>query len=210
MRRREHFKVILSSRQPENPYDLWWTTFRRFVNPVQCAHINLSKSDVFKLERTSRRRRDDIQTFGFFMLQLPLFRVTLFYGPEPAEGDPARLTCVFNVKKRSWKGGVQIAVEVSAAQAAQLQQALSVRAWIAEWLAAIPEEDRPSYEGRACDLFVQEICSMKLALALDRDVRQDNSAVSVDTFVEELDRQVHAAADRIKSNILTELDLHPR
>ena len=139
--------------------------------------------------------------------QLPLFRVTLFYGPEPAEDDPPRLTCVFNVKKRSWKGGVQIAVDVSMAQAARLEHAISIEAWIADWLAAVPEEDRPSYERRAHDLFIQEICSMKLALALDRDVRQDNSALSVDAFVEELDRQIEAAADRVKSNILTELDL---
>ena len=142
------------------------------------------------------------------MPQLSLFRVTLFYGPEPAEDDPPRLTCVFNVKKRSWKGGVQIAVDVSMVQALRLQQALNVGAWIAEWLAAVPEEDRPSYERRGHDLFAQEICSMKLALALDLDVRQDNSALSVDTFVEELDRQVVQSADRIKLNILTELDLN--
>jgi len=142
------------------------------------------------------------------MPQLPLFRVTLFYGPEPAEDDPARLTCVFNVKKRSWKGGVQIAVAVSMAQTARLQHALSIGTWIAEWLGAVPEEDRPSYERRAHDLFIQEVCSMKLALALDLDVRQDNSALSVDTFVEELDLQVVRSAKRIKSNILTELDLN--
>ena len=141
------------------------------------------------------------------MPQLPLFRVTLFYGPEPAEDDPPRVTCVFNVKKRSWKGGVQIAVDVSTAQVGRLQQALHIDAWITKWLAAVPEEDRPSYERRGHDLFVQEICSMKLALALELDMKQDNSALSVDTLVEELDRQVEAMSERIKSNILTELDL---
>jgi hypothetical protein len=139
--------------------------------------------------------------------QLPLFRVTLFYGPESAEDNPPRVTCVFNVKKRSWKGGVQIAVDVSAAQVARLQHALNLGAWIAQWLAAVPEEDRLSYERRGQDLFIQEICSIKLALALDLDVRQDNSALSIDTFVAELDGQVEAAAERIKWNILTELDL---
>jgi hypothetical protein len=142
------------------------------------------------------------------MPQLSLFRVTLFYGPEPAADDPPRMTCVFNVKKRSWKGGVQIAVDVSTAQVGRLQHALHIDAWIAEWLAAVPEGDRLSYERRGHDLFVQEICSMKLALALDLDVKQDNSVLSVDTFVEELDRQVEAVSERIKSNILTELDLH--
>lgn len=140
--------------------------------------------------------------------QLPQFRVTLFYGPELTEDDPARFTCVFNVKKRSWKGGVQIAVDVSAAQAARLQDALSVGAWIAEWLAAVSEEDRSSYECRAHDLFVQELCSMKLTLALDLDVRQDNSSLPIDTFVEELEREALQSADRIKSNILAELDFN--
>lgn len=140
--------------------------------------------------------------------QLPLFRVTLFYGPEPAEDDPARLMCVFNVKKRSWKGGVQIAVEVSVAQASRLQHMLSFDAWIDEWLAAVPEEERVSYESRARDLLIQEICSIKLTLALDTDVRSDNSSLPVDTLVEELDRQVKAGADRVKAHILTELDLN--
>lgn len=139
--------------------------------------------------------------------QLPLFRVTLFYGPEPAEDDPARLTCVFNVKKRSWKGGVQIAVEVSAAQIARLQRTLSFDLWIETWLATLQDEERSSYESRARDLWIQEICSTKLTLALDTDVRQDNSSLPVDTLVEELDRQVKAGADRIKANILSELDL---
>ena len=141
--------------------------------------------------------------------QLPLFRVTLFYGPEPAEDDPARLMCVFNVKKRSWKGGVQVAVEVSAAQISRLQRALSFDLWVDTWLAALPEEERLSYESRARDLLIQEICSTKLTLALDMDVRQDNSSLPVDTLVEELDGQVNAGADRIKANILTELDLNP-
>ena len=138
--------------------------------------------------------------------QLSQFRVTLFYGPELAEDDPARYTCVFNVKKRSWKGGVQIAVHVSAAQATRLQNALSVGAWMTEWLATVPEEDRSRCQCRGHDLFVQEICSIKLALALALDVRQDNSTLPVDIFVEELEREALRSADRIKSNILTELD----
>jgi hypothetical protein len=140
--------------------------------------------------------------------QLPLFRVTLFYGPEPAEDDPARLMCVFNVKKRSWKGGVQIAVEVSEAQISRLQQALNFDPWMDTWLAALPEEERRSYESRARDLLIREICSTKLTLALDMDVRQGNSSLPVDTLVEELDRQVNEEGDQIKANILTELDLN--
>ena len=143
--------------------------------------------------------------------QLPLFRVTLFYGPEPAEDGPARrLTCVFNVKKRSWKGGVQIAVDVSAEQVERLQQAVKFDSWIDAALARVSQEDRPSYVGRAGDVFVQEICSMKLVLALDQDVRQENTSLCVDKLIDELDRKVEEEADRVKSNILMELDLDQR
>jgi len=38
------------------------------------------------------------------------FRVALFVGPQPVEGKPFTSSCVFNVKKRSWKGGIQVAV----------------------------------------------------------------------------------------------------
>lgn len=141
--------------------------------------------------------------------QLPLFRVTLFYGPEAAEDHPARLMCVFNVKKRSWKGGVQIAVEVSAEQVTRLREALSFESWIIESLAALPEEERPGYESRAGDLFIQEICATKLSLALNLDVRQDNTSVPIDILVDELNRKVEEEAPRIKSNILTELDVNP-
>jgi hypothetical protein len=140
--------------------------------------------------------------------QVPLFRVTLFYGPEPAEDDPARQMCVFNVKKRSWKGGVQIAVEVSAAQTSRLQQALSFDGWIDTWLAPLPEEERLTYESRARELLIQEICSTKLTLALDVDVPQSNRSLPVNTLVEELDRRVNVEADRIKASILRELDLN--
>jgi hypothetical protein len=174
--------------QATNRYDRGIQAFYRLYDHVQCV------------------RRCSVSSVP--APQLPLFRVTLFYGPEPTEDDPARLMCVFNVKKRSWKGGVQIAVEVSAAQISRLQHVLSFELWIDTWLAALPEEERPTYESRARDLLIQEICSTKLTLALDKDVRQDNSFLPVDTLVEELDGQVNAGADRIKANILTELDLN--
>ena len=41
------------------------------------------------------------------------YRVTFFFGPEAVEHRPDHVRCVFNVKKRSWKGGVQMAVDVA-------------------------------------------------------------------------------------------------
>lgn len=140
--------------------------------------------------------------------QLPPFRVTLFYGPEPVAGDPTRLACVFNVKKRSWKGGVQIAVEVSAAQAAQLDEMLTFGEWIEACLAEVPVEERPTYAQRAHDVLVQELCLMKLTLALESNAQQDNTTLPADAFAGELARTVEQEAERIKSNILRELDIH--
>ena len=41
------------------------------------------------------------------------FRVTLFVGPQPVEGRSDASSCIFNVKKRSWKGGIQVAVVIT-------------------------------------------------------------------------------------------------
>ena len=45
--------------------------------------------------------------------ELSQFRVTLFVGPQAVQGKPFTHVTVFNVKKRSWKGGVQVAVELT-------------------------------------------------------------------------------------------------
>jgi len=55
---------------------------------------------------------------------------------------------------------------------------------------------------------IQEICSTKVSLVLNVDVPQSNSSLPVNTLVEELDRRVSAEADRIRANILRELDLN--
>ena len=139
--------------------------------------------------------------------QLPLFRITLFYGPETVSDDPLRLGCVFNVKKRSWKGGVQIAVEIAEAQLALIKQRIEYDAWLKDRLSTLPASDRDDYENRAGDLLVQEICAMKLALALETDIQQENSRLASSRFVEEVEQAAVAQADRMKSTILTELDL---
>jgi hypothetical protein len=139
--------------------------------------------------------------------QLPLFRVTFFYGPEPVEDDQERLMCVFNVKKRSWKGGVQVAVEVSDAQVKRLQQSLEFDAWVASALRDVPQAERQSYEARMRDLLIQELCSVKLSIALDLEIRQENTRLPSDRFIEELDQRAVGEADHLKTRILTELDL---
>lgn len=137
----------------------------------------------------------------------PPYRITLFYGPEPVEAQSSRLACVFNVKKRSWKGGVQVAVELPEAQAARARQALDFDPWLQKALASIASEERSDYESRARDLLIQGLCSLKLDLAIEAGIPQENGRIAADAFADELLRAVAQQAERLKTQILAELDL---
>ncbi len=139
--------------------------------------------------------------------ELPPYRITLFYGPEPVETHPSRVVCVFNVKKRSWKGGVQVAVELHEAQAARARQALDFEPWLHKALTSVSEAERPDYAARAQELLVQGLSALKLDLAIAAGLQQENGRVASDVFVDELNRAVARQADRLKSQILAELDL---
>lgn len=137
----------------------------------------------------------------------PPYRITLFYGPEPVEPHPARVSCVFNVKKRSWKGGVQVAVELDETQVARAKQVLVFEPWLHRALISVAEAERPDYADRAQELLVQSLSALKLDLAIAAGLQQENGRVSAEVFVNELDHAVVAQADRVKAQILAELDL---
>ena len=139
--------------------------------------------------------------------ELPQYRVTLFFGPEPVKARPSRVCCVFNVKRRSWKGGVQIAVELDEDQLARACQTIGFEGWLKKVLAGIPAGERHDYQSRAQDLLVQGLCALKLNLALEAGIRQENGCLAGDTLVRELDHALSERMERIKSQILTELDL---
>jgi hypothetical protein len=139
--------------------------------------------------------------------QLPPYRITLFYGPEPVDARPCCLCCVFNVKKRSWKGGVQVVVEVDEDQLCRARTAIGFTDWLASALDGMAGDERSDYERRAHDLFVQGLCALKLDLATEAGIPQENRRVGSETLVGELDRAVPGQAERIKSQILAELDL---
>ena len=139
--------------------------------------------------------------------ELPQYRVTLFFGPEPVKARPSRVCCVFNVKKRSWKGGVQIAVELEEDQFSCAYQTIGFEAWLNKRLNGFPKDERANYQSRAHDLFVQGLCALKLELALEAGIRQENGCLPGDALVSELDQALSERMERIKSQILTELDL---
>ncbi len=139
--------------------------------------------------------------------QLPQYRITLFYGPERSEGKASRVHCVFNVKKRSWKGGIQVVVEMDDAQLARARQTAGVDAWMKTELDALPEADRREAAARVPDLFTQAICALKLDLAVEAGLAQENATIAHDALAAELDRVLPERTGRLLSYLRTELDL---
>ncbi len=135
------------------------------------------------------------------------FRTTFFFGPEDVPERPGVLRCVFNTKKRSWKGGIQVAVELAGVQLGRLRD----RGLLGELLemirAKVESETFAEYEQRARDLFTQQVCRAKLDLAIERGLAQENQTIGAEAYQEELDRTVTSRADAIRQAILAELDL---
>lgn len=140
-------------------------------------------------------------------LELPSYRVTLFFGPEPVEGKPGDLACVFNVKKRSWKAGIQVAVEIAQAHLARLSQEVHFADRIAEALLLLSPDERPAYHARVDDLFAQAVTWCKLDICLAAGVAQENQRIPAADLVPELNQSVAARAEYVVTYVLTELDL---
>ena len=140
--------------------------------------------------------------------RVPIYRITLFYGPESIPGVPQTLQCVFNVKKRSWKGGVQIVVAIEEAQLATAKKLLQFDYWVEEILSDVPKEEHSDYALRAQDLFVQQVCHLKLQLAIQQGIRQENSTLDCRFLCKELDEAIVREESSIKDQVLTELDIH--
>ena len=139
--------------------------------------------------------------------QIPLFRITLFYGPEAFEGASDSVYCVFNVKKRSWKGGVQVEVVLKRNQIIRFEEFLAYPSWLDDILREVPAEHRGEYIEKGHDLLVQLMCFHKLQAFIDQGIRQENSQVPGDSLVTETDEAVQRKAEEIKRQIYVELDL---
>jgi len=139
--------------------------------------------------------------------QIPLFRITLFYGPELVEGASDTVHCVFNVKKRSWKGGVQVGIALERTQIQQLEHKLGFQPWIEEHLYGVPSDERDDYLKNGYDLFIQFICFYKLGVYIQQGIKQENIQVSGEWLVLETDEAVQREAESIKQQIIVELDV---
>lgn len=135
------------------------------------------------------------------------YRITFFFGPEPVADEPAHARCVFNVKKRSWKGGVQVAVEVSGKQIELARQTLALSDALTKSLAGVPSDEQASYLDRADELLTQAICACKLDLALAAGLAQENQRILATQFGDRLERVMVDNRAAIVAHILRELDL---
>jgi hypothetical protein len=135
------------------------------------------------------------------------FRTTFFFGPEDVPERPGILMCVFNTKKRSWKGGIQVAVELAGPQLERLQERGLLGELLEMLRARVEPETFAEYEQRGRDLFTQQVCRAKLDLAIENGLTQENQTVGADAFQQELDQAVLAHADAVRQAIFAELDV---
>ena len=140
---------------------------------------------------------------------VPSYRVTFFFGPEPVQGQSDVLTCVFNVKKRSWKAGIQVSVEIRTDQLLVLRQKMCLADRVAKSLTALDPHEGPHYQERIADCFAQAVCWCKLDLRLQRGLSQENQRIQADELRIELDQEADNRVDYILAYIFGELDLAP-
>jgi hypothetical protein len=139
--------------------------------------------------------------------ELSQFRVTLFVGPQPVEGKPFTYSCVFNVKKRSWKGGIQVGVEIDQTRIDAISIETGFPSWLTDVLIKIAPEDRHPYQKRAEELFIQAVCWRKLDLLLQSGISQHNQCLAADTLAPELNEAITRRRDFFTTYIASELDL---
>ena len=140
-------------------------------------------------------------------LDVAQYRVTFFFGPETADDRPDHVRCVFNVKKRSWKGGVQVAVDVAQDRLARARERIGYAAWLGRLLQPVEQTDHEAVTRRADDLFVQAFCSCTLTMALHAGLEQGNQAIAAERFAADLDRIIDEQPEQLTEQIRLELDL---
>lgn len=135
------------------------------------------------------------------------YRVSFFFGPESVEGKADVLACVFNVKKRSWKAGVQVAVEISNRQLLALGRTIQWGDRLAKSLVALEPQERADYQERSGDVFVQAVCRWKLDLQLLPGLTQNNQRILAEEVIAELDQAISKHPEQLISYMLDELGL---
>ncbi|HMV56827.1 MAG: hypothetical protein KF854_13020 [Nitrospira sp.] len=135
------------------------------------------------------------------------YRVTFFFGPEPVEHRPDLLRCVFNVKKRSWKGGIQVSLDIAMKHVEEARRAIGFSTWVEHQLHKICQEERAELTRRADELFIQSVCTCALNLALHGGIEQHNQVIDAARFTDELRQIMTEQPEQVMERIRLELDL---
>lgn len=135
------------------------------------------------------------------------YRTTFFFGPEVALDPPHHVRCVFNVKKRSWKGGVQVAIDLAQDRLLRARERIRYAAWLGRLLQQVELGDREAVTCRADDLFIQVFCSCALNFALHAGLEQENQVIDAESFGADLDRLIDEQPEQLTEQIRLELDL---
>lgn len=117
------------------------------------------------------------------------------------------LHCVFNVKKRSWKAGIQVAIHLTQEAIAAARARTQLNARLAALPQDVPEEERDTIAARAEELCVVELARLVLQAALERGLPQDNCVVEAYAYEELLSSLGPSDGARILQHICEELDL---
>ncbi len=123
------------------------------------------------------------------------------------ETNPDIVYCVFNVKKRSWKGGIQLVVEIAQPLASRFKRILEWETWLRNVLGHLPHKDYDDYFQRGQDLFLQYLCQAKLQLAIEGGLRQETTLLSHDVLSRELEEAVRQNGQALKETLFAELDV---
>ncbi len=137
------------------------------------------------------------------------YRVSFFFGPEPVEGKVDVVACVFNVKKRSWKSGIQVAVEVSSSQLLAIERRIQLTDQLAKSLVVVEPQEQADYQERSGDVFIQAVCRRKLDLQLLLGLAQNNHRIPAEELMVELDQAISKHPEHLISYTLDELGLAP-
>ena len=137
----------------------------------------------------------------------PHYRIAFFFGPEAVGQDGRQWRCVFNVKKRSWKGGIQVTVDLTSDQVARGRAACDLMTWAQGVLSAVPIEEQAALSQRIDELFIQALCAWKLDLVAQQGLSQENQTVPAHAWSSQLESAADSIRPRIISYLCTELDL---
>lgn len=137
----------------------------------------------------------------------PLYRISLFFGPEPVEQAVGTWHCVFNVKKRSWKAGIQVAVHLTQETIAAARTQTHLDTPLAVLGTEVPKDERETTLARAEELYVVELARLILHAALDRGLPQENNIIEATAYEDLLRGLSPADGTQILQHICEELDL---